>query len=267
MGGAFTAVADDATAAWWNPAGLAGGSFFNAVLEYGQPKTPPDANVKGFSIAFPALAVSYYRLPISEMRPVASTGAPGAIRQDQDTLSELGVTVGQSLGNHVVVGSTLKATSAGETHAGLDLGAMLTVGMARVGVAVRNVTEATFGPGPDVLALERQARAGFAVTSGRRGVIGTGTVAVDADLTRTLTLLGEERRIAVGAEGWLGKNVVGIRGGVSRNTVGTEKTAISGGLSAVIQRGRTLKSFVDGQLTGGSDEVRRSWGLAFRLTF
>ena len=28
MGGAFTAVADDATAAWWNPAGLAGGSYF-----------------------------------------------------------------------------------------------------------------------------------------------------------------------------------------------------------------------------------------------
>ena len=29
MGGAFTAVADDATATWWNPAGLAGGSYFS----------------------------------------------------------------------------------------------------------------------------------------------------------------------------------------------------------------------------------------------
>src|ERR1700704_1753546 len=68
MGGAFTAVADDATAGWWNPAGLAGGSYFSTVLEYGHPKDPPDTNVKGVSIAFPALGLGYYRLPISQMR-------------------------------------------------------------------------------------------------------------------------------------------------------------------------------------------------------
>src|ERR1043166_1692648 len=33
MGGAFVAVADDATAAWWNPAGLATGALFRAILE------------------------------------------------------------------------------------------------------------------------------------------------------------------------------------------------------------------------------------------
>ena len=96
MGGAFTAVADDATAVWWNPAGLAGGSYFSTVLEYGHPKDPPDtnANVKGVSIAFPALGLGYYRLPISQMRPPTSTGQATANRQDQGTLSELGVTVG-----------------------------------------------------------------------------------------------------------------------------------------------------------------------------
>ena len=31
MAGAFTAVADDATATWWNPAGLAGGAYFSAI--------------------------------------------------------------------------------------------------------------------------------------------------------------------------------------------------------------------------------------------
>src|SRR4029077_19959913 len=75
MGGAFTAVADDATAAWWNPAGLAGGSYFSSVLEYGHLPNPTDKTVKGISIAFPALGLSYYRLPISEMRPAGSTGA------------------------------------------------------------------------------------------------------------------------------------------------------------------------------------------------
>src|SRR5213593_358339 len=63
MAGAFTAVADDATAAWWNAAGLAGGSYFSAVLEYGRLTEASDTSVKGVSIAFPALGLSYYRLP------------------------------------------------------------------------------------------------------------------------------------------------------------------------------------------------------------
>src|SRR4029453_2579940 len=85
MGGAFTAVADDATAAWWNPAGLAGGSYFSSVLEYGHLPNPAEGTVKGVSIAFPAWGLSYYRLPISEMRPSGFTGAGAAIRQDQGT--------------------------------------------------------------------------------------------------------------------------------------------------------------------------------------
>src|SRR6266487_935670 len=74
MAGAFTAVADDATATWWNPAGLAGGSYFSTILEYRHPTHGSDPDVKGVSLAFPALGVGYYRLPISEMRPPASTG-------------------------------------------------------------------------------------------------------------------------------------------------------------------------------------------------
>jgi hypothetical protein len=267
MGGAFTAVADDATAAWWNPAGLAGGSYFSSILEYGHPREPPDTSIKGVSMAFPALGLSYYRLPISQMRPQASTGQTVAIRQDQGTLSELGVTVGQSLGNHFVVGSTLKAMRFGETHAGLDAGAMVTFGMARAGVAVRNLTETTFGTGADALALKRQARVGFALSTGARGVIGTGSVAVDADVTTTVTAAGDQRRIAAGAEAWTTRRVLGFRGGVSRNMVGNQQTSFSGGLSVAFRQGKYLNSFVDGQLTGGSDEARRGWGLALRLTF
>jgi len=45
-GAAFVAVADDATASWWNPAGLARGAFFSSQVEYGsmrQPDTDRDA--------------------------------------------------------------------------------------------------------------------------------------------------------------------------------------------------------------------------------
>ena len=267
MGGAFTAVADDATATWWNPAGLAGGAYFSSVLEYGHLPNPTDKTVKGVSIAFPALGLSYYRLPISEMRPATSTGQAAAIRQDQGTLSELGVTVGQSLGNHFVVGSTLKLMTAGQTRAGLDVGGMVTFGMGRIGLSVRNVTEPTFGEGADALVLKRQARAGFALSTGPRGVIGTGAVAVDADLTTTVTAAGEQRMVAVGGEVWTTQRVLGLRGGVSRNLVGSEETSLSGGASVAFRRQRSLTSYVDGQVTGGSDESPSSWSVGLRLTF
>jgi hypothetical protein len=267
MGGAFTAVADDATATWWNPAGLAGGAYFSSVLEYGHLPNPTDKTVKGVSIAFPALGLSYYRLPISEMRPSGSTGAGVAIRQDQGTLSELGVTVGQSLGNHFVVGSTLKLLTAGQTRAGLDVGGMVTFGMGRIGLSVRNVTEPTFGEGADALALKRQVRAGCALSTGPRGVIGTGAVAVDADLTTTVTAAGEQRMVAVGGEVWTTRRVLGLRGGVSRNLVGSEETSLSGGASLAFRRQRSLTSYVDGQVTGGLDESPRSWSVGLRLTF
>ena len=267
MGGAFTALADDASATWWNAAGLAGGSYFSSVLEYGRLPNPTDKTVTGVSIAFPALGLSYYRLPISEMRPATSTGQGAAIRQDQGTLSELGVTVGQSLGNHFVVGSTLKVLNAGQLRGGLDLGGMVTFGMARIGLSVRNVTEPTFGDGADALELKRQARAGFALSTGPRGVIGAGAVAVDADLTTTVTAVGEQRRVAVGGEIWTAQRVLGLRGGVSRNLVGSEETSLSGGASVAFRRRRSLTSYVDGQVTGGSDETPRSWSVGLRLTF
>jgi len=40
MAGAFVAVADDADATWWNPAGLAGGAYFSGVTEYGTLQDP-----------------------------------------------------------------------------------------------------------------------------------------------------------------------------------------------------------------------------------
>src|SRR5262249_56453385 len=75
MSGAFVAVADDATAVWWNPAGLATGPFFNALIEKGcvtEPESPTTsgparrASVSGFAMALPSLGFSYYRLRISQ---------------------------------------------------------------------------------------------------------------------------------------------------------------------------------------------------------
>ena len=47
MGGAFVAVADDATATWWNPAGLATGAYFSSVIERGRTTEPAEARPGG----------------------------------------------------------------------------------------------------------------------------------------------------------------------------------------------------------------------------
>src|SRR4051812_12310328 len=73
MAGAFVAVADDATATWWNPAGLANGPYLNAVAEGGHRSGSSPSAAGGFAIAFPALGLSYYRLTLNGIRPPAST--------------------------------------------------------------------------------------------------------------------------------------------------------------------------------------------------
>src|SRR5438105_8521227 len=159
MAGAFTAVADDATAGWWNPAGLAGGALFNGLVEYGRPEKSQPESVRGFAAAYPALGLTYYRLPLSQIRVATSTGLPPTSRQEGSVLSLYGVTVGQSLGDHLVLGTTLKLLHADTTNVSLDVGAMASFGPARFGLTVRDLAEPGFGSGDGAFMLERHIRA------------------------------------------------------------------------------------------------------------
>jgi hypothetical protein len=262
MAGAFTAVADDATSGFWNPAGLPGGSFVNGIIEYGKPERDIDQSVFGFTAAYPALGITYYRLPISQMRVKPSIAEEPADREDLDDLRLFGATVAQSLGRHFVLGTTVKLLHATDTTADLDAGAMATFGPVRIGATLRNVTEPTFESGQLAVTLERHARAGVALTSGQRGVIGSATVSFDADLMTVHDITGDERFIAVGGEAWAPHNTVGIRGGFRKNMVGAEETMVSGGVSASVKR----NTFVDFYATTG-DIARHGIGIALRVTF
>jgi len=263
MAGAFTAVADDATAGWWNPAGLAGGALFNGLIEYGRPERSQPASVRGFAAAYPALGLTYYRLPLSQIRLTTSTGVPPIGRQEEGVLSLYGATVGQSFGDHFVLGSTLKLLHADTTNVSLDAGAMASFGPARFGLTFRDLTNPSFGSGDSAFTLERHARAGAALTSGRRGVVGTATLAFDAELTTIHGVDGDERGVAVGAEAWNPKRTIGIRGGLSKNSVGSGARVQSGGLSFAVRSG----TYFDAYLSGGNDAARRGWGFALRVTF
>ena len=77
VAGAFVAVADDATATWWNPAGLPHSqSFIDGLVEVGR------GGHWGVAFGFPALGLSYYHLNISQIQPSASTAGGGTSRQD-----------------------------------------------------------------------------------------------------------------------------------------------------------------------------------------
>ena len=47
MGGAFVGVADDASAVYWNPAGLAGGAYFSLVIDGNTARSVPDDAPQG----------------------------------------------------------------------------------------------------------------------------------------------------------------------------------------------------------------------------
>ena len=308
MGGAFVAVADDATASWWNPAGLASGATLSVVYDQStntEPKVRPDTGPawlsqnRSFAFGTPAFGLSYYRLRISEIQPVLTNGAGSSGRQEEGAipvelrtfaLTQLGSTVGQSVGDHLVIGSTLKLLRAGravsldggsgsagdrldeaesldvdqEWETDLDVGAMLKMGRMRVGMSVKHLREPAFGEGDSRLELKRQARAGVAFTGGSgSGPFSAFTAAVDTDLTQLQTVLGEVRHVAAGGEAWLFDRRLGVRGGFSTNTIGDTANSRSVGISLGSRSGY----HVDGFLTVGSDESREGWGLSFRLSY
>jgi hypothetical protein len=308
MGGAFVAVADDATAVWWNPAGLAGGALFSAIIEHQDVSRPDDEDAAGragqpftsdrttgFAIAYPALGVSYYHLRIRQETNPTSTDTPSSDRQDQGSagvslgalsLSQYGITVGQSVGDHLVVSTTLKLLrgdaafdvvpagegsaaradaldAAGETHADLDLGVMVRAGLVKVGVAARNLRSPEFGDGNGRLELKRRVRAGVSVSVPLRRIVNAVTVAADADVTTNESPFGEDRQVAVGAEAWLLGSHVGVRGGLTARTAGSAPRSLSGGVSVTLARG----VFLDGFIVGGDDTGRTGWGSDLRLTY
>src|SRR4051812_15263428 len=95
MGGAFTAVADDGSAVYWNPAGLASGAFFSLVLDR---NTGDEGSAALLALSTPPLGLSYYR---------TATGELGSGRHSL-VAHHAGATVVQSVGGRMSVGATLK---------------------------------------------------------------------------------------------------------------------------------------------------------------
>jgi len=270
MAGAFVAVADDASATWWNPAGLATGlSVVDLSLGVSE------GGGRAAALTFPSLGLSYYRLKISQIQPSGSIAPPVSGRQDNgaagsglsssdEGLSQFGATFGQSVHSHLVIATTVKIVNAlGDTQADLDAGAMAVFGGVRLGLTVRDLRSPTFGSGSGVFELERRARAGAAYFAPGSGMLDAVVFAVDADLNAAHVAGLEEQDVTGGVETWwLGRRLA-IRGGAGTN--------VAAGGGAFGAAGVSITPYprvnIDGAVTRGADSARNRWGFGLRVTF
>jgi len=300
MGGAYVAVAADSTATWWNPAGLATGPFSDisagrAVTDLKGGVPARRDRVSWFAATAPAVGFSYYRLRITDIRGSGATGQGSVSREDTRaevslrsvSVSELGLTLVQSILPGVHAGATLKylrgTLRAGtdsaalpiddlldngedleggnaESRFDLDAGLMGAFGPVRIGAVMRNIREPKFAD--ETFTLPRQTRVGAAIDVERAG--GPPFIAsIDADVKTYATATGDRRVVAIGAEQWLWRKRIGVRGGARFNRVGAQERAATAGVSIGLRNG----FYVEGQAVRGGSDAERGWGLGTRVTF
>lgn len=303
MAGAFVAVADDATAVYWNPAGIATGSFVSLAIDFGRHRAAPESpqtaagqrdSATMVALSATALGLAYYRLATygsGAVEPaVTDLQSREEVRRSLHALttSTVGVSLVQSVGDHLVLGVTPKfmrgsaqrgvargvdVHQALDTAKGLDgraslafdvdAGAMLSLQQVRVGVVARNLTRPSFDVdgGLAPIALEREVRVGAAWGSGWSGVSRV-TVSMDGDLMSRPTAAGDRRDVAAGVETWWRDQRLGLRGGVRRSTIGDARAAVAAGISAGMTSGLLLEAHV---VRGHAAE--RSWSIGARMLY
>ena len=301
MGGAFVAVADDASAVYWNPAGFAAGSFFSLVVDRSTAEVDPaGANAAGsrsswlVALGAPPVGLFYYRLRSTVLRagPLSTAGGangmndPGAgeVRLDTLVTHHVGTTLVQSIVPGIAVGATLKVirgTAASGVRPDGDRDDLLEDAGDLPGENSRQfdadlgvmASTATFKAG---LTLRNATAPSFEIFDGgpalklqrqaRAGVavvlVPGWSVSADMDLMKTAGALSEVRHFAAGTEARIASRHY-LRGGVRVNTTGEHATAVSVGGSY----GVTRSLLIDAQVTGGSDRTHRGWGISARFGY
>ena len=184
----------------------------------------------------------------------------------------VGVSLLQSLTDHIVVGATPKIVRGrGDTAFDVDAGVMIAVERLRVGLVARNLTTPSFAPAPlrqgsggqadGEIELSRDVRAGVAWGSQWPGNSRL-TVSVDADVTARITPFGDRRDVAAGVETWSPDRRLSLRGGLRRSTIGAARTAVAGGASWAVRP----TMFVEGHVTAG-EMSERGWSMSLRMGF
>lgn len=306
MGGAFVGVADDGTAIYWNPAGLAAGSYFSLVVDAVAAEAAPDGQPIGgnnssflLGLSTPALGLGYYRLKAAAAGPappplLSEAFVPNAgARMRVDTLitHHAGVTLVQSLMQGVAVGTTLKLVRGIAASSLVDAPtaqAALSSDIAEVLGKASNQFDldiglmASGGPLKVGLTVRNVREPGFEASGGgteltldrqaRAGfsyAVGSNWVAAaDVDLLRSRDAFGERRDVAVGVEGRLAPRAF-VRSGLSLNTLDDAGVEDALGLAYSLGGSYAARAsvFIDGHITTGGERTGLRWGLAARFVY
>lgn len=267
MGGAFTAVADDGSAAFWNPAGLASGAIASLVV---------DANILGrrsgglIALGTPPLGLSYYRTAIA-----GETNGRNRL-----VAHHAGVSLVQSVGGRMAVGTTLKfvhgvasspegGTGSSSNKFDADVGVMTTGSFGQLGLSIRNLLQPEFTTPGGAIRLDRRVRVGVSIHAGQDT-----TVAADLDLTTSTTPRGEWRDAAIGLEAHPARKAW-VRGGIHWNARRRGSAAMAGqagpGAAPIGTVGASYAVYgatmADAQVSFGSANGDRGWGLGLRFVF
>lgn len=137
MSGAFVGVADDASAVYWNPAGLATGSLASLTFDYGIEETFSDVSAPlrsghrqtagMMALGVPPFGLTYYRMGHYAVGPqeAAVTNSVGReeVRRSVEAVvtTTIGATVLQSITDYLVVGTTLKLVRGGAARGSIGL--------------------------------------------------------------------------------------------------------------------------------------------------
>jgi hypothetical protein len=286
MAGAFVAVADDATAVFWNPAGLVSGNAVGGTIDWGRFQFgnrdivpvpgPSEGSANLTSLGAWPVGLSYARFQSTVLVPDAS-GSPAAFNV---RTSHVGITVLQTLVENLVIGSTFKYVR-GRTERALaegatvkealehgsdlegsargtfdfDIGLMADMQQLRVGLTVRNLRQPTFGAvAENEITLKRRARLGVALLP-TTGLI----LAMDLDLDTADLEGGPSRILAIGGEKRLGLRLA-VRSGVRMSVEGDRRLVKAVGTSYMIRP----RVWLDGHFSQGGENGHRAFGLALR---
>jgi hypothetical protein len=289
MAGAFVAVADDGSAPYWNPAGLATAGPVGATIGWnrfqnGDRKAPPapgpeDRSTTYVGVGTWPLGISYGRFESTAL----VSGPAGQTLAETLQTSVFGTTVLQTIARGVVVGSTLKlergflasgptigATAATALSNGakldgngawafdFDLGAMVNLQKVRLGLTTHNLREPSFrdADGHEIT-LQRQSRAGvaFLPTNGL-------TLAMDVDLDTVDLRDGLRRMIAFGVETRPGQRIE-LRAGTRWNLEGERRPVGTGGVSVQLHP----RVWLEGYYAQGRVPQDRSFGVGLRAGY
>jgi hypothetical protein len=267
LAGAFVGVADDASAVYWNPAGLATGPIVSFLATWSDDKSAPnDAQTASgeqltgrmVSLSLPPVGIAYYRLGVfgtAHVEP-AVIGLPRReeVRRSVQALttSTVGVSLLQSLTEYIVVGATPKVvwgTAARGQSLGLDAGDALDAAS-----DLEGETRTTFDVDAAVMIAVQRVRLGLVARNLTAPAFATATAAEGED--GEIALSREVRMGAAWGSGWPGHSrvILAVDGDLtSRPTPFGDRRDVAAGVETWWWNRRLgLRSGVRGSTVGGS---------------